>query len=64
MSCDNEKKWIILHDNGSYFERMTGIGPKFTTNKRNAKIFDTEVEACYTTLHHWAFAQTEVKESL
>lgn len=61
MSTDN-KVWIIQHDNGSYFERMVGIGPKFTQNINKAAKFDGEVQACYMTLHHWAFSSTTVRE--
>jgi len=53
--------WIIRHDNGSYFERMTDIGPKFTMDKGNAQIFDTDIEACRMTLLHWAFSDTKVE---
>lgn len=53
----------IKYDGGSYFQGMTGIGPRFGGTKDEAETFDDKMEAARMLGSHFGFTMAEVEES-
>lgn len=47
---------------GSYFRRMTGIGPEFGASLAEAHVFETGEEAIMTSCSHYGFTCSEVDQ--
>jgi len=55
--------WVILGENKTYYECMTGIGPCFGATKEEAKKFQTKKDAIHETFKHsFAFFGSEIEE--
>lgn len=56
-------KYVIKHDNGTYFKMLSGIGPCFGAVLKDAQKFDTEADAAFMqTRHMFGFDLTKVVE--
>lgn len=55
------EQFVIRHDNGTYFDCYTGIGPKFGADKEHAQRYDTKQEAISVQDSHYGFIMTFIE---
>lgn len=56
--------WMIKHPNGTYYECMTNIGPKFGAERHDAQTFSSQFDAhMEMTKHTFAFTSCKVESS-
>jgi hypothetical protein len=53
-------RFVIKHDNGTYFVQYTAIGPMFGGEREEAKVFDSREDACRP-LMDWRFGDSTVE---
>ena len=56
-----KKRYRLRHDNGSYYKGMSGVGPSFTKNSKEAKTFSSRYNAGIEMLGHWAMGDCRVE---
>lgn len=58
-----KKGFRVRYSDGSYFYRMSGIGPTFGTRREDAMVFADRYEAAKMFGTHFAFGDCELEES-
>lgn len=53
--------FVIRHDNGTYFDKVTAIGPKFGAHKNMSPTFESKRDALQMQGSHYGFVCTTIE---